>query len=230
MAGSPFELHGSTPAELQERLRIERLGQPYVVFRDDNGEQRCVVLESDTERLSVGRSPQADVALTWDPHVSRHHFFLERAADGWSVVDDGRALNRTSVNGEDVVGRRRLSDRDVITVGDTHIQFRAVAFEPGDPTLEKSDRSSVVELTPAQRRVLVALCRPLAEAHPYAAPATNEAIAEELVVGVDAVKTNMRALFEKFALQGAPRYQKRSMLVQRAFESGSISQRDYEAR
>ena len=48
------------------------------------------------------------------------------------------------------------------------------------------------QLTPAQLRVLVALCRP------PDGPASNEEIADELTVSIDTVKTHMRALFDAF--------------------------------
>ena len=57
-------------------------------------------------------------------------------------------------------------------------------------------------LTPAQRRVLVALCRPFKDST-YATPATNQQIADELVVSVDAVKSTLRALFEVFGVDDA---------------------------
>ena len=57
-------------------------------------------------------------------------------------------------------------------------------------------------LTPAQRRVLVALCRPYKEST-FATPASNQQIADELTISVDAVKTTMRKLFELFGLSSA---------------------------
>lgn len=225
---SPFETHASTPTELQERLRLDSLGQPYLVYRDDERRQRLVVLEPDAERLSIGRSADADVPLTWDAHASRLHAVMERSIDGWSIVDDGRALNGTTVNGEPVSGRRLLTDRDVITIGQTELQFREVAAATGDATIKATPATPAVHLSTAQRRVLVEVCRPFGEGRPFATPATNEEVAERLVVGIDAVKSNMRALFDRFGLQDAPRGQKRAMLVQRAFEAGVITQRDYE--
>jgi hypothetical protein len=228
MTASPFDVHQSTAAELQERLRLDEAGRPYVVFRDDERRQRCVVLEPDAQKVSVGRSPEADVAVTWDPLASRLHAFFERTIDGWSIVDDGRALNRTTVNGEAVSGRRRLVDRDIIKVGATELCYREVTGGVGDPTMKAAPEAPTVALSAAQRRVLVAVCRPFGEGRSFAMPASNEEVAAELVVGIDAVKTNMRALFERFGLQDAPRNQKRALLVQRAFESGVISARDYE--
>ena len=80
-------------------------------------------------------------------------------------------------------------------------------------------------LTAAQRRVLVALCRPmLGSEHGY--PATNKAIAAELTLSVDAVKTHLRVLFGKFELNELAQNQKRATLAQCVFQLGLISQRD----
>jgi DNA-binding NarL/FixJ family response regulator len=80
-------------------------------------------------------------------------------------------------------------------------------------------------LTPAQRRVLVALCRPFKDAG-YATPATNQQIADELVVSVDAVKSTLRALFEVFGVDALPQNQKRASLALQAMRTGVITRRD----
>ena len=43
---------------------------------------------------------------------------------------------------------------------------------------------------------------------------------------VDAVKTHLRVLFAKFGIEQLPQNQKRMRLVERAFYSGAISERD----
>ena len=53
----------------------------------------------------------------------------------------------------------------------------------------------------------------------YAVPASNRQIADELVIGVETVKTHMRALFEAFDLGALPQHQKRAALAQRALET-----------
>ena len=80
-------------------------------------------------------------------------------------------------------------------------------------------------LTPAQRRVLIALCRPFKDST-YATPATNQQIADELVVSVDAVKSTLRALFEVFGVDDLPQNQKRASLALQAMRSGVITRRD----
>ena len=81
-------------------------------------------------------------------------------------------------------------------------------------------------MTDAQRRVLLALCRPFKGGASYAAPATNPQIAAELVLSVAAVKTHLRTLFKTFGIDDLPQQEKRVQLVALAFSAGVISDRD----
>jgi DNA-binding NarL/FixJ family response regulator len=74
--------------------------------------------------------------------------------------------------------------------------------------------------------VLLALCRPYKDAGGYAAPASNKEIADQLCIGIDAVKTHMRALFLAFGVGHLPQNQKRARLVERAFRTGIVSERE----
>jgi DNA-binding NarL/FixJ family response regulator len=51
-------------------------------------------------------------------------------------------------------------------------------------------------------------------------------IAEELVLSVDAVKTHLRALFARFAVEDLPQNAKRARLVELAFQAGIVSRQD----
>ena len=57
-------------------------------------------------------------------------------------------------------------------------------------------------------------------------PASNRQIADELIIGVETVKTHMRALFDAFDLGALPQHQKRAALAQRALETGLVSLSD----
>jgi pSer/pThr/pTyr-binding forkhead associated (FHA) protein len=225
---SPQRPHDATPAELAERLNADRDGRAYLIYRDSDGGQRLVVLDEAAERLTLGRSASADVPVAWDREVSRHHAIVEHSVDGWSVLDDGRALNGTFVNGERVRGRRRLRDGDIVQIGDTAIAFRDPQPHASLSTIPAQAVPAPVRVSDAQRRVLVALCRPFGEQRPFAAPPTNEQIAAELVLSVDAVKTHMRGLFQRFALDGLPRTRKRAALIERAFQTGTVTDADFE--
>ena len=170
--------------------------------------------------MLIGRADGNDLRLSWDPEVSRTHAAIERIGPTWTVVDDGISRNGTMVNGRRLTGRRRLQDGDVIRLGRTDVVFRAPPA-PEAPTARPASLVPVV-LSPAQRRVLVALARPYA-AGAFPTPASNQAIAAELVISLDAVKGHLRALFGKFALGALPQNQKRARLVERALEEGVIS-------
>ena len=82
-------------------------------------------------------------------------------------------------------------------------------------------------VTPAQHKVLVALCRPYANSS-YAVPASNRQIADELVLGVETIKTHMKALFDAFELGAVPGDRKRTALAQLALQTGLVGPRDFE--
>jgi len=213
------ERHGSSPSELQARLAAERSEDPFVELRDDEGQQRLITLSG--ERMTIGRSPSAGLSLVWDAQVSRSHASLESIDGVWTVLDDGRSTNGTYVNEERVQGRRTLRHLDVIRVGATRLRFHDPAEAGQDSKLtEVASNIAVPTLTPAQLRVLTALCRPAD------GPASNEEIADELTVSIDTVKTHMRALFDAFHLQSSAPYRKRFELVRLAIEAGMVSPPD----
>jgi hypothetical protein len=225
MEPSPLAAHQATPAELGQRLAAERRGVPFLVFRDGDGGQEIVELREDCSRLVIGRGASCDVCLAWDSGVSRLHAELERLGDEWLVVDDGLSSNGTFVRGERVAGRRRLADGDVLQVGSTAIAYRAPGSH-GTVTHLVDQRLAAGSVTPAQRRVLVALCRPFKHHAGDAAPATNPQIAAELHLTVAAVKTHLHALFRAFGIDELPQQEKRRKLVALTFASGLLSDRD----
>lgn len=225
MAGSPLELHSATPRELQARIAAERRGAPFLVFRDGSGAQAIVALDELGDRLTIGRQKGNDIILDWDTEVSRIHAALERIGSDWLIADDGLSHNGTWVNGTRVGGHRRLRDGDVIAVGATMLAFVAPAGDESQTTATTPRPHVGSALTPAQRRVVVALCRPYA-AGPYAAPATNREIADELVVSVDAVKGTLRVLFALFGVDDLPQNRKRAALAEAALRTGAVARRD----
>jgi pSer/pThr/pTyr-binding forkhead associated (FHA) protein len=50
---------------------------------------------------------------------------LERVGTDWILVDGGLSRNGTFVNGERLLGRRRLEDCDVILVGSASLSLSA---------------------------------------------------------------------------------------------------------
>ena len=188
----------------------------FLLFDDGAGRQRIVELPHDRASVTIGRRPGCDVSLPWDDLVSRLHAQLMRLGSEWVLCDEGLSHNGTFVNGEHVHGRRRLVAGDVITIGHTPIVLCA-ADGPSSAAPTRRPVPDAVALTPAQRRVLVALSRPLLGA-PHGAPASNRAIAEELVLSVDTVKNTLSTLFVRFGLTGLPQNAKRVALAAHALE------------
>lgn len=221
---SPLEAHAASPAELRDRIEAERLGRPFLVLRDGDGAQGIIEL-GEKPRLSVGRSDGNDVALPWDTEVSRLHAELECIADEWTVSDDGLSRNGTYVNATRISGRQRLRDGDVVRVGKTVLAYRRPETEDSRPTQIAGKQIAVADLPPTARQVLVSLSRPYKH-NEFATPATNQEIADELHLSVDAVKSHLRSLFGRFAIEHLPQNQKRSRLVAEALQQGLISPRD----
>ncbi len=224
MAAPMFQVQ--SVAELQARLEAERGGRPFLLFRDGDGRQQLVVLPADGSVVPIGRRPDTGVRLDWDPEVSRVHAVLEPVGGAWTILDDGLSSNGTFVNGARVLGRRRLTDGDAVGCGSVLLQFRSPDPGGGDETVKvRREAPEQGGLSPAQRRVLVALCRPLRET-PYGHPATNKQIAAELSLSVDAVKTHLRRLGELLEVEDLPQNQKRAQLAWKALSSGIVTPRE----
>jgi pSer/pThr/pTyr-binding forkhead associated (FHA) protein len=221
-----FALGHSSPVEIAARLQAERDGRPHLLLRDGEQAQVIVPLEAETQRITIGRGEGSDVQVWWDRDISRAHAELERIGGVWTVTDEGLSRNGTFVNGTRVASRQRLRDGDVLRMGSTVVVFR----DPQSAGFSET-RMGALDLAPptvseAQRRVLIALCRPYKQPGPFTTPATNQEIAGELFLSVEAVKTHMRALFAKFTVEDLPQNQKRARLIERAFQTGLVSERD----
>jgi hypothetical protein len=225
----PEPLPGSVAAAAAELLAVneaERAGAPFLVYRAVDGGQRLVALDDDRSRLTVGRRAECDLSLGWDSEVSRLHAVLERLGDDWVLVDDGLSRNGTWANGERVVGRRRLHDGDRLCFGETVVHYRNPGEGESQATAGIPQDEGRLPLTPTQKRILVALCRPVNESA-FAPPATNRDISEEVFLSVDAVKAHLRVLFERFGLEDLPQNQKRARLAGTALVTGLVSARDF---
>lgn len=226
MTDPPRPPQAATASELKAQIEAEREGLPFLIFRDGEGRHQILVLDDQAERLSMGRRSSADVALTWDEGVSRLHAELRRVGEDWTLVDDGLSMNGSFVNGELVRGQRRLHDGDALRLGGAVLVFRRPTEAESLGTAPMADLNRIVSLSETQRKVLIALCRPFKSSTAFVTPATNEEIAGELYLSIDAIKKHMRALFEKFGVEHLPQNEKRARLVERAFAGGLISERD----
>jgi hypothetical protein len=213
-------------AELKAQLELERRGEPFLLYRTGDGEQRLFELEPAASPITIGRRAEAAVSLAWDSEVSRLHSTIERIGGDWVLIDDGLSRNGSFVNGARVLGRHRLEDGDRLCFGETVVLYR----DPGDghshSTAPLPASALTIPLTPTQRKVLIALCRPVSESA-FATPATNREIAEEIFLSVDAVKAQLRVLFDRFGLEDLPQNQKRARLAASTLVGGLLSPRDF---
>lgn len=223
--GDPLARHSLSASELKKLLAIERAGEAFLAFRDGQGELRFFASGEPDATNTVGRRPEMDLSLAWDNEVSGLHAELHHLGAEWTIVDDGLSTNGTYVNGRRITGRQRLRDGDRIKVGATVLAYRAAQATLVQETVAAPDRPAL-QLTDSQRRVLIALCRPYREGGGYATPATNQQIAAEIFLSVDAVKMHLRTLFGKFELSELPQNQKRAKLAEQALQFGVISHRD----
>ncbi len=217
----------ATARELQAVIFAEREGLPFFSYRDGDGEQQIVRFPPERGEIAVGRNPGADICLAWDDQVSALHGKLERLAGELAIVDDGLSRNGSYVNGERVAGSRRVFDGDMLRFGRTLVRVHHPDAAARRATVVDQDALVATDLSGQQRKVLIALCRPLRDGAPFAAPPTNQEIAGELFLSVATVKLHLRTLFEKFDVGDLPQNTKRLALVGRALHSGLLSDHDF---
>src|ERR1700694_286392 len=119
-------------AEL-EQITTRHGGLPLLLYEDESGAQRVVVLESN-RGATIGRGEVAGVGLWGGPGVSLLHAQAIRLGTQWLIADDGVSRNGTFVNGERLNGRRRLRHGDAIRVGRTTLAFHDARAPRRDAT------------------------------------------------------------------------------------------------
>jgi hypothetical protein len=145
----------------------------------------------------VGRGADLDLVVD-DPSVSRLHAEITVRGEYAYITDLGLSTNGTRVNGRPV-GRRRLRDGDVLTLGSATFRVVGPPEDLGAETMELR-AVRVPDLTRRERDVLTALCRPSLHSDAFVNPASAREIAEELVVTEAAVKQHLLRLYAKFGI------------------------------
>jgi hypothetical protein len=170
----------------------------------------------DSERMTVGTLESNDLVVDGES-VSRVHAVFERFGDAWCVRDLG-SRNGTFVNGGRIIGERALHPGDEIVLGRLRLLFRG----PATSGEETAAIAHPPPITPRERDVLVALCRPLLTGDAFTEPASIRAIAAELVVSEAAVKQHLSRLYDKFDV-GAERERRRVRLANAAVARGAVT-------
>ncbi len=98
-------------------------GVAHLQRRDSGGE---VALDRDL--VSLGRSPENNIVLTGTTASRRHALIQREGADYW--LEDLGGTNGTWLNGQRLAERTRLTNDDLVRIGDTEFVFRAP--QPGD--------------------------------------------------------------------------------------------------
>jgi DNA-binding CsgD family transcriptional regulator len=215
-----------TAADLKALIAAERAGEPFLHVRGCNGGQQIFALSDGMWRATIGRHHDCDISIDWDQKVSRVHALIEQVGGQWTFVDDGLSRNGSYVDGARLLGRHTLKDGDRLCVGDTVLIYHDPVLREADSTARETSQLQSVPLSPTQRKILIALCRPVADSS-AATPATNKQIADEVFLSVDAVKAHLRVLFERFGLDELPQNEKRARLTATVLATGLLSPRDF---
>jgi hypothetical protein len=115
-----FILAPSPGAHVQSAPRGPTTGRLVVVKSPDleSGED----FELDSAQLTVGRGRQNDIAIGSDEYASARHARFEPRQDGVWVQDLG-STNGTYLNGARLEHPRRLTQGDIVRIGETDLRF-----------------------------------------------------------------------------------------------------------
>jgi hypothetical protein len=219
---TPLALDLASPDDLEARREAEKRGEPFLLLRDDQGAQRIIELDERAGSVTVGRRLEADIALPWDPEVSRLHAELEYKAGEWTLSDDGYSQNGTYVNGLRIYGRRRLMDGDLLRIGQTSIAFCDPSLSGLGVTLAPGELGIAPKFSEQQQRILRALCRPLMGDGDGLKPASDADVAAATGVPEDVVTTELDHLGRAFGLQDMPAADRRAEIALLALRSGLV--------
>ena len=179
MSEQPAGPKAVSAVELKAQIEAEREGRPFLVYRDAEGEQQLVTIDEGTTEIGraqrLGRRPA---------RLGRGGLAPARPARRRRRRVDAR---RRRPLAQRLVRQRRAGQRPPAAARRRHAALRAdrrALPRAGQPRRRvdraRPDALTAAGVSPAQRRVLVALCRPFKEGTSFATPATNQQIADEL--------------------------------------------------
>ena len=172
------------------------------------------------DRVTLGRTAEADISLPSDASVSRLHSAIERYPGGWVLRDLG-STNGTFLNGERLANDRPLKSGDEIRLGGCVFLFHAGTG--ASPETETVQGAAPPNVTRREHEVLVELCRPLVDKSvAFGRPSTVAEIATRLFIGQATVKFHLDNLFDKFGLI-EPGEGRRLALANEALKRGAVT-------
>jgi hypothetical protein len=219
---TPLALDLASPEDLEARREAEKDGSPFLLLRDDQGDQKIVPLDVGAGSVTIGRRQEADVPLAWDPEVSRLHAELECKAGEWILCDDGFSQNGTFVNGLRIHGRRRLTDGDLVQIGQTPIAYCDPGLTGLGVTLAPGELGIAPKFSEQQQRILRGLCRPLMGDGEGINPSSDAEIAAATGISEEIVTTELDHLGRSFGLQDMPAADRRAEIALLALRSGLV--------
>jgi predicted component of type VI protein secretion system len=167
--------------------------------------------------FTIGRHPDSDLLIA-DQSVSRLHATIEHVGSGWCLSD--MSSNGTTVNGTRILGKQiAISAGSTIDIGGLSIVLRDTSEYVAEETITRT--TSRPRITSAERRVLLALCRPLVTDRTIRQPASVSDMADDLVASKETVKFHLKNLYMKFDIPTAG-LSRRGLLADAALRSGSV--------
>jgi pSer/pThr/pTyr-binding forkhead associated (FHA) protein len=91
-----------------------------------NGPMKGSVRLMNLSQFTIGRNSDCEFVISNDPKCSRKHALVSTDRQ-YSYIESLNDKNPVSVNGRDIE-RARLKDGDIITIGETQIQFNATSL------------------------------------------------------------------------------------------------------
>jgi hypothetical protein len=117
-----FILTPSGPAGVRASRSGRSSGRLIVVRSADLDEGEDFQLDS--VQITIGRGGQNDIAISTDEYASARHARFEPRQDGVWVQDLG-STNGTFLNGARLDHPRRLTEGDIVRVGETDLRYEA---------------------------------------------------------------------------------------------------------
>ena len=94
-------------------------------------------------RITIGRLTENDIVID-DKTVSKYHCFIVTEQD-YFIIGDAGSSNGTYINEKKISSHKKLSDGDIITLGDTELEFKTVTFGP-------NKKESPVKVSPKPKK------------------------------------------------------------------------------
>ena len=200
-ASQPASPHAASAVELKAQIEAEREGLPFLIYRDGEGAPPAVRARA---RQRARHARTAHLGRPRRSHGMRRYRACTRSS---CVSGEDWTIERRRPVAERLVRQRRADPREAPAERrrrDPRRRHGDRVPQPGRPRVARHHArrptcAGSCSLTQAQKRVLVALCRPFKDVGGvrHAADRTIRS-PRELFLSVDAVKKHLRALFEKF--------------------------------